>query len=122
MRVWRYATTTLISASPATHYREYATHIARAWSHNPEIGGLAVAAAMRAAAIEGAVRSEHKVSLVWTGPSTDAIGLRSTRSVLGTLVANATESLILVSFASYDVAELTDALAGAVDRGWRPRR
>lgn len=63
------------------------------------------------------MRSEHEVSLVWTGPSTDAIGLRSTRSVLGTLVANATESLVLVSFASYDVAELTDAPAGAVDRG-----
>ena len=73
---------------------------------------------MRAAAsTAGVVRAEHKVSLVWTGPSTEAVRLRSTRSVLATLVANATESLVLVSFTSYDVAELTTALADAIDRG-----
>ena len=77
-----------------------------------------MAAAMRTAASTAeAVRAEHKVSLVWTGPSTEAVRLRSTRSVLATLVANATESLVLVSFASYDVAELTAALTDAIERG-----
>ena len=108
----------LIGASPATHYREHAETIARAWSCSPDVAGAVVAAAMRAAAAAArAVRAEHKVSLVWTGPSTDAVRMRSTRSVLATLVANATESLVLVSFASYDVAELTTALAEAIDRG-----
>ena len=108
----------LIDASPAAHYREQAEKIARAWSHTPDIPGAAIAAAIRAAAKTAeAVRAEHKVSLVWTGPSTDAIGLRSTRSVLNTMVANATKNLVLVSFASYDIAELTTALARAIDRG-----
>ena len=108
----------LIGASPAAHYREHAETIAQAWSRTPDVAGAVVAAAMRAAAAAArAVRAEHKVSLVWTGPSTEAVRLRSTRSVLATLVANATESLVLVSFASYDVAELTAALAGAIDRG-----
>ena len=108
----------LIGASPAAHYREHAETIAQAWSRTPDVAGAVVAAAMRAAAAAaGAVRAEHKLSLVWTGPSTEAVRLRSTRSVLATLVANATESLVLVSFASYDVAELTTALADAIDRG-----
>ena len=77
-----------------------------------------MAAAMRtAAATAAAMRSEQHTSLVWTGPPTDVAGLRSTRAVLSTLVANATESLVLVSFASHDVAELTDSLAAAIARG-----
>ena len=108
----------LIGANPAAHYREHAETIARAWSRTPDVAGAVVAAAIRAAAATaGAVRAEHKVSLVWTGPSTEAVRLRSTRSVLATLVANATESLVLVSFTSYDIAELTTALADAIDRG-----
>ena len=35
-------------------------------------------------------------------PPTEVPGLRSTRAVLSTLVANATESLVLLSFASLD--------------------
>ena len=108
----------LIGASAAAHYREHAETIARAWSRTPDVAGAVVAAAMRTAASTAeAVRAEHNVSLVWTGPSTEAVRLRSTRSVLAALVANATESLVLVSFASYDVAELTAALTAAIARG-----
>ena len=103
---------------PRVHYREHAETIARAWSRTPDVAGAVVAAAIRAAAsTAGAVRAEHKVSLVWTGPSTEAVRLRSTRSVLHTLVANATESLVLVSFVSYNIAELTADLAAAIERG-----
>ena len=108
----------LIGASPAAHYREHAETIARAWSRTPDVAGAVVAAAIRAAAATaGAVRAGHKVSLVWTGPSTEAVSLRSTRSVLHTLVANATESLVLVSFVSYNIADLTADLADAIARG-----
>ena len=108
----------LIGASPAARYREHAERIAQAWSRAPDLGGTAVAAALRAAASTAAtVRAEHKVSLVWTGPSTEAVLLRSTRSVLSTLVANANESLVLVSFASHDVAELAAELGEAAERG-----
>ena len=108
----------LIGAIPATNYREHAKQIAQAWSGTPDLAGAAVAAAIRSAAATAAtVRSEHDASLVWTGPSTDVAGLRSTRAVLTTLVANATQSLVLVSFATYDVAELTGGLADAIVRG-----
>ena len=108
----------LIGAIPATNYCEHAKQIARAWSDNPDLPGAVVAAAIRSAAATAAtVRSEHDASLVWTGPSTDVAGLRSTRSVLYTLVANATQSLVLVSFATYSVAGLTERLADATARG-----
>ena len=108
----------LIGASAAAHYREHAEAIAQAWASTPDVAGAVVAAAMRTAASTAeAVRAEHNVSLVWTGPSTEAVRLRSTRAVLATLVANATESLVLVSFTSYNVAELTTALADAIARG-----
>lgn len=112
------AQTALIEASPATHYREHAEVIARRWSETPSLPGAAVAAAMRAAASAViAARAQHAVSLVWTGPSTDALGLRSTRAVLQTLVANATATLILVAFATYNVEELATDLAKAAARG-----
>ena len=108
----------MIAASPAPHYQEHAEKIAQAWSRTPHIPGVAVAAAMRAAAAAAEVgRAEHKISLVWTGPTTDTVRLRATRSVLTTLVQHATESLVLVSFASYDVADLAAALASAIQRG-----
>ncbi|MDP9442107.1 MAG: DISARM system phospholipase D-like protein DrmC [Actinomycetota bacterium] len=108
----------LIDASPAGRYRDHAEEIARRWSETPSVPGAAVASAMRAAATAvAAARAEHAVSLVWTGPPTDALGLRSTRAVLHTLVANASETLVLVAFATYDVDDLATDLAQAAARG-----
>jgi phosphatidylserine/phosphatidylglycerophosphate/cardiolipin synthase-like enzyme len=108
----------LINASPAARYREHVERIARAWSLAPDCSGAVVAAALRtAASTAAAVRAEHKVSLVRTRPSTEAVLLRSARSVLSTLVANANESLVLVSFASHDGAELAAELRDAAERG-----
>jgi cardiolipin synthase len=108
----------LIEASAASRYREHAELISRAWARNPILPGSAVAAAMRAAAAAVAsARAEHSVSLVWTGPPTEALGLRSTRAVLQTMVANAGETLLLVSFATYDVGDLVAALGDAAGRG-----
>lgn len=110
--------TALINAIPASNYRSHATTIAQAWKGAPDLPGASVAAALRSAAATAAVaRAEHNVSLVWTGPTTEVTGLRTTRAVLDTLVANATESLVLVSFVSYNVAELAGSLANAINRG-----
>lgn len=108
----------LVKANPAPNYREHARAIGQAWSHTPGVSGAAVAYAMRAAASTAkAVRAQHSTSLVWTGPTTEALGLRSTRSVLNALVTKATESLILVSFVTHNVGDLTTDLANAARRG-----
>ncbi|MFP5372289.1 MAG: DISARM system phospholipase D-like protein DrmC, partial [Actinomycetes bacterium] len=92
--------------------------VATAWSDDPGLPGVAVAAALRAAA--GAMareRGEMQVELVWTGPPSEALGLRSTRAVLNELVARSTERLLLVSYAAYDIDDLVAALSQAAARG-----
>lgn len=108
----------LVQASPATVYQEHAEVICRTWESLPQVSGSAVAAAIRAArAAVAASRAVNHVSLVWTGPPTRAVGIRHTRAVVNELVARATETLVLVSFASYGVDDLAKALSDAVDRG-----
>ena len=108
----------LVNASPAAHYQAQAEDISNAWSRNPLVSGAVIAAALRSAvATAEVVRSEHDVSLVWTGPTSTTSGLRSTRSVLTTLVNNATSSLVLLSYATYNVAQLASDLDEAINRG-----
>lgn len=108
----------LVSADPAGGAALRLEEVAVAWAAEPSLPGVAVAAALRAAV--GAVarqRAEVQVELVWTGPPSDALGLRSTRAVLNELVARATKRLLLVSYAAYDVDDLVVALADAATRG-----
>ncbi len=107
----------LINATPAVHSRDHAHRISRIWASTPELPGIAIAVALRAAVATGeALRAEHKTSLVWTGPQTQVAGLRTTRAVLESMVKGATDSLVLVSFASYDVSGLVSDLASAIAR------
>ena len=70
-----------------------------------------------AGAAASETRRENCLSLVWTGPPTDEITLRSTRAVLHDVIASATESLLLVCYASHAVADLADNLRQAAERG-----
>ena len=112
------ARTALTTAIPAANYREHTEQISHAWSLTPAVTGAVVGSALRTATATAAtVRSHHDVSLVWTGPATAVADLRSTRSVLAELVTHATRSLVLVSFATHDIGELTGDLAAASARG-----
>ena len=108
----------LIDASPAAHYRSHARTIAQAWAQTPKLPGTAVAAAIHAAAATAeTVKSDHDIHLVWTGPTTKVEGLRSTLAVLDALIEHAARSLVLVSFATYDIPGLTASLIDATKRG-----
>ena len=108
----------LINATPALNSRNHAQRISKIWASTPDLPGIAIAAALRASAATGeALRTENQTSLVWTGPQTQVAGLRTTRAVLASMVKNATESLVLVSFTTHDVSELVSNLASAIARG-----
>lgn len=108
----------LVAADPAGGAALRLVAVADAWAAHPALPGAAVAAALRAAALAVArQRSETELSLVWTGPPTSEIGLRSTRAVLNGMVAEAERSVVLVSYAGYDVDDLVTSLAVAVERG-----
>jgi cardiolipin synthase A/B len=55
-------------------------------------------------------RELGRTGTVWTGPPSRALATRSTRAVVGELIARATESLTLVTYASHDVADLISDL------------
>jgi phosphatidylserine/phosphatidylglycerophosphate/cardiolipin synthase-like enzyme len=64
-----------------------------------------------------ASQKENKSELVWTGPNTSGIPFRRTEQALLELIQEATDSLILVSFAIYEIPEIAQELIKAVDRG-----
>lgn len=108
----------LLDADPSAGYGLHIAAVVDAWRATPGLAGAGIAAALRAASAAVAEeRRENRVSLVWTGPPTDEITLRSTRAVLNTLIQRATETLVLVSYAGYDVDDLADALKAATGRG-----
>lgn len=57
------------------------------------------------------------VDLVWTGPSTSSLAIRRTDQVLLQLIQDCHYTLTLISFAIYNVPEIVQALATALDRG-----
>ncbi|QSB16691.1 DISARM system phospholipase D-like protein DrmC [Natronosporangium hydrolyticum] len=71
--------------------------------------GLAAGYAHRAAAVSA--------ELVWTGPTTFDVPVRSTAQVLADLVDQAASELILVTYAARPHPPLLAALAAATDRG-----
>lgn len=59
-----------------------------------------------------------QTEIVWTGPETKTLSVRPTRAVVLELIARATSTLTLVTYASYDVGDLVKALDKArLERG-----
>lgn len=103
---------------PAPNFRDLARKVFEAWAAAPSVDGNALAFALRAAADAAAqLRSSQSIDVVWTGPATAEVPVRLTSAALLHVIDSAQASLIVVSFAAYKVAQITDALAGAAARG-----
>jgi len=59
------------------------------------------------------VRDDQAVSVVWTGPSSPLVPVRSTAAVLCELIDAACDELLVVSFAAYRVEAVVAALGRA---------
>lgn len=76
-----------------------------------------------AGALAGAAAALHDpapgpdLDVVWTGPHSAITTSRLTFAVVSSLLAEAEQEIILVSFATYPEQTITDALAAAHDRG-----
>jgi phosphatidylserine/phosphatidylglycerophosphate/cardiolipin synthase-like enzyme len=79
--------------------------------------GAALALALAAAREREQAARQQQVSIVWTGPETDAVPVRRTDQALLEVICRATLKLIVVSFAVYKVREVADALVAAAQRG-----
>lgn len=104
---------------PADAFRSHVRQIFDAWTASEEPpAGLGIGLALRAAASAiGELRNEHRLDIVWTGPSSYRVPVRQTREVLLDVIGSAEKSLIVVSFAAYKVQAVSDALRDAADRG-----
>jgi phosphatidylserine/phosphatidylglycerophosphate/cardiolipin synthase-like enzyme len=61
-------------------------------------------------------RASQRVEVVWSGPTSSAVPVRATASVLTDLVAEARRDLTLMTYSARPYPPLTEALSGAVGR------
>jgi cardiolipin synthase A/B len=108
----------VLSAVASPTYRKSASRFLDSWGEAPDVPGLALALALRAAsrARVDAIQ-EETVEVVWTGPTSHEIPVRRTREVLLELIGVATQRLTVVSFAAYKVPDVLAELSGAAARG-----
>ena len=78
-----------------------------------DIGGAAVALALRAAA--SAAAAITRPDLVWSGPPVAGLHARDTRQVYDELVGSATRSLWISTYAYFDGPRAFETLAGRMD-------
>lgn len=84
----------------------------------PGVNPSALSLALRSASeADESRRDSQSVELVWTGPVGIESNLRRTDQVLLDLIQSARKSLFIVSFAAYDIPEISGALLSAANRG-----
>lgn len=92
--------------------------VAELWRQSPETTPGELSALLRgAAAAQARSELEETVDVVMTGPSEPEAPTRSTEAVVVDLVNSAQRELLLVTFAAFHFAPLTDALIRAISRG-----
>lgn len=106
----------VLTAVPTPRFAVYAAAVLDAWS--AAVPGPAVALALRSSArTAAALRAESAIDIAWTGPVTREVPVRATRQVLLEVIRAASARLVVVSFAAYRVADISDALRDAAGRG-----
>lgn len=85
---------------------------------HPEIGGEAIAFALRAAAeAAAAVSVEQRAEIAWTGPATEAVPLRRVDQAIYDMVETAQKEILLVTYAAYKAERALKVLRDATERG-----
>ena len=77
-----------------------------------------VAAALLTASVaEKGHREGQSVELVWTGPDVGVVPLRRTEQVVLQVIDSASQRLLVVSYAVFNIPRICEALVRAADRG-----
>lgn len=108
----------LLEARPGFALGGAAARLVTAWeSDDAKLPGAAVALALEAAAALQAVYSAWRSDVVVSGPATDSVPVRLTSSVISEVIHDSRESLLVVSFAAFGIAEVVRELDTAARRG-----
>lgn len=108
----------LVTLVPTPAFRISAQRLLEAWAEQPDVPGVAVGAAVAAAAHahDDARRSAH-LELVVSGPTSTVIHARRTEQVLLQLIGESRHQVLLITYALQMHEGLRAALTGAVERG-----
>lgn len=102
----------------APTFTDACTTVWTAWAASPATPGTALAMGLAAAARASvAERVDHDDELVVTGPSSWQVPIRETSTVVRKVIEEATGTLLLITYASYRVPWLIEALDAAHGRG-----
>jgi cardiolipin synthase C len=108
----------LIGAKPGFALAGAAGRLTEAWRVcDPPPPGEAVALALDAAAAVNAQYAAWRSDVVVSGPVSEALPVRLTSSVISEVIHDSRESLLIVSFAAFGVADVVAELVVAGGRG-----
>ena len=116
---WSAFKTQIIQNLSHPEYRTLAARFLDAWrlqAGNISAESVAVSL-LTAAASEKEHREHQSIALVWTGPEVGVFPLRRTEQALLQLIATATQRLLIVSYAVYNIHRVCEALIDATNRG-----
>lgn len=104
---------------PGPHHRPHVVAFLDRW--RSESGGVlpqsVAAALLTAAESEKGHRDGQGVELAWTGPDVGIVPLRRTEQAILQVIDTASERLLVVSYAVYNIPRIGEALVRAADRG-----
>ena len=108
-----------IQAIPHPHYRSVVGQFLERWASQaatvtPQEASLAL---LTASHMVQTNRDRQGIELVWTGPPTDVVPLRRTEQAILQVIESAIQSILVVSYAVYNIPRIGDALIRAADRG-----
>lgn len=103
---------------PTVPLQKLARQLAPAWAATDSIDGPGLSTALRAAQAAAEMeRLAETVELVWTGPKTSQVAVARNAEALNEIVEAAQSKLLVVSYATYQMPQLVEKLASAVQRG-----
>lgn len=109
----------IAQAVPSPHHRALVVGFFDRWGS--EAAGVypqSVAAALLTASLaEQGHREGQSVELVWTGPDVGVVPLRRTEQVILQVIDTASQRLLVVSYAVFNIPRICEALVRAADRG-----
>ncbi|CAM5349439.1 Cardiolipin synthase A [Streptomyces alboniger] len=110
---------TWAAGHPAAGLARHVVAIQRAWQEEePRLSGAALALAQSTATASTST-DEFAPQLVVSGPVSPTVPIRLTSGIVVDVIRSARESLVIVSFAAYDVPGVVAEIRAAVDRGVR---
>lgn len=115
---WHRLRDQVTSSIAHAHYRHLVGGFVDCWkSQASDVSAEAVSAALRTAAYaERSYREHQSVELVWTGPETKVASFRRTEQALLQIIDAAQYSLLIVSYAVYNIPRVCEALLRAASR------